>query len=146
MISVTEARLILFQWANTNPTATRKKTGTTGASGLKSSIFEEAKPYCLQRGKQDEAERFTEFDDRAEVVMGKIGAESIQEIPCEQRKKGQRKGDPQSPAPEVIDGQSQCSQRSDSQMQRSIIPNAPAREQATNSMRAFHPCCRWQPL
>jgi hypothetical protein len=38
MISVTEVRLIFFQWAKANPAAINRKTGMTGASGVKISI------------------------------------------------------------------------------------------------------------
>jgi hypothetical protein len=61
-----------------------------------------------QRGEQHEAERFTEFDDRTEVVVGKFSIQSIEKTPCQQSKKRQRKRDPQSSAAEIINRESQC--------------------------------------
>jgi hypothetical protein len=40
MISVTDVRLILFQWAKTSPTAMSMKTGMTGERALKRSMLE----------------------------------------------------------------------------------------------------------
>jgi hypothetical protein len=61
-----------------------------------------------QRGEQHEAKRFTEFDDRTEVVVGQFSIQSIEKTPCQQSKKRQRKRDPQSSAAEIINGKSQC--------------------------------------
>ena len=72
MISVTEVRLIFFQWAKTNPAAINRKTGMTGESGLKISIATKRFGRRSQRGEQDEAERFAELDHGAEIVGRKI--------------------------------------------------------------------------
>ena len=75
MISVTEVRFIFFQWAKANPAAINRKTGMTGASGVKISIATKRIRRRSQRSEQDEAERLAELDHGAEIVGGKIATE-----------------------------------------------------------------------
>ena len=55
MISVTDAKLIFFQWAKINPAAISMKTGMTGERGLKISIVGLAGRLVLENGHQHQS-------------------------------------------------------------------------------------------
>lgn len=68
MISVTDARLIFFQWTKTKPIATSRKTGINGDKGLKISTERRKFSVALQGCEENEAQGFTQLDDRSKVV------------------------------------------------------------------------------
>ena len=68
MISVTDAKLIFFQWAKINPAAISMKTGMTGDRGLKISIVDSVVRWFLENGQKHQGQCFAEIGDRAKVM------------------------------------------------------------------------------